>query len=290
MNNKNKNPLLPISVIIPVYNAESFLAESIESVLNQSFSDFELLIMDDGSSDRSEEIIKSYDDKRIRYFPCKHDFIATRNKGKKLAQGKYIAQLDHDDIMMPDRLQIQYDFMEAHPDIAACGGYIECFGKYSRILQLPLEQNELLPLTITFVPIHNSSGFIRREFLIKHKIRHRRGYSFAEDFKFWTDIIKIGKLANIPEVLIRHRTSDQQTSIKYRKESIEASNRIQLDMIDYFLTLINKDDSYGKAVFHQLMPAIIKMSEADFFSGPVLFNFMHEVITGLIKNGTIKLS
>ena len=282
-------PLLPISVIIPVFNAESFLAESIESVLNQSFSDFELLLMDDGSTDRSEEIVKSYDDKRIRYYPCKHDFIETRNKGKQLAKGKYIAQLDHDDIMMPDRLQIQYDFMEDHTDIAACGGYIECFGKYSRVLRLPLEHGELLPFTITFVPIHNSSGFIRREFLIKHKIRHRRGYSFAEDFKFWTDIIKIGKLANIPEILIRHRTSDEQTSIKYRKESLEASNRIQLDMIDYFLALINKDDPYGKAVLRQLIPAIQKMGEADFFSGTVLFNFMYEVIRGLIKNGTIKI-
>ena len=211
---------LPVSVIIPVYNAESFLEETIQSVLNQSFSDFELLIMDDGSTDGSAEIIQSFDDRRIRYVPCKHDFIATRNRGKQLAQGKYIAQFDHDDLMMSERLRIQYEFMETHPDVAACGCHMQCFGKHSFVWKYELEHDRLFPLTILQTPVHNTTGFIRREILTKHSIKHQRGYSFAEDFKFWTDIMKVGKIANIPEILVRYRTSDEQASEKYCKESL----------------------------------------------------------------------
>jgi glycosyltransferase involved in cell wall biosynthesis len=132
MNIKNaqmKN--IAISVIIPIYNAELFLNETIDSVLSQTFSDFELLALDDGSIDNSAEIIKSYNDPRIRYVECTHDFIGTLNKGLSLSQGKYIAQIDHDDMMMPYRLQTQYDFMEENPDIVACGGYMISFERYS---------------------------------------------------------------------------------------------------------------------------------------------------------------
>ena len=81
------------------------------------------------------------------------------------------------------------------------------------------------------LPIYNPTGFIRRDILLKHSIKHRRGYSFSEDFKFWTDIIKVERLANIPEVLVRYRTSDEQTSIKYKSESAEAAYRIQYEML-----------------------------------------------------------
>ena len=278
-----------ISVIIPVYNAENFLTETIESVLCQSFEDFELLLLDDESTDKSSEIIRSYDDKRLRYFHCKHDFIKTRNKGLQLARGKYLAQLDHDDLMMPDRLLTQFEFMESHTDIAACGGYMECFGKYSGIWKIPLEPEALLPYTIIHTPILNPTAFIRREVLTKHKIRHRRGYSFAEDFKFWTDIIKVGKIANIPMVLVRYRTSEHQASIKYRNESVEASYRIQYDMINFFLSRIAKDSHNGKKVMRRWVPAIRDMSESGYISASVYFNFIHEIIIGLINDNIINI-
>lgn len=115
--------MISISVVIPVYNEEEFLNETINSVLKQTFGDFELIIVDDSSTDHSKDIILSYDDPRIRYVLCKHDFIGTYRKGYQLASGKYIAHLDHDDKMVPDRLQKQYNFMESRPDIDACDGY-----------------------------------------------------------------------------------------------------------------------------------------------------------------------
>jgi len=281
--------MIPVSVVISVYNAELFLSETIDSVLNQSFGDFELLLLDDGSTDKSQEIIRSYDDQRIRYSYHKNDFIKTKNIGLKMAQGKYIALFDHDDIMMPDRLRIQYDFMETHPDIAACGGYLQCFGKFSYIWKRPLSPEIILLSTLTQVPIFNPTGFIRRDVLTKHRIKRRKGYSFAEDFKFWTDILKVGKLANISEVLIRYRVSDHQTSATYEDEITDATIRIQFEMFEYFLSNINGDNPVGKKVLRQWAPAIRKMSESGYFSAPVFFDFLYEMVFGLFKNSTIKI-
>lgn len=281
--------MIPISVIIPVYNAEFFLSDTIESVLNQSFADFELIIIDDGSYDNSSEIILSFDDKRIRYFQFKNDFIGTRNKGLKIAQGKYIAQLDHDDLMIPDRLRMQYNYMETHTDIAACGGYMECFGQYISIWKIPLEPDDLLPYTIIHTPILNPTGFIRREILMKYNIKHRRGYSYAEDFKFWTDIIKIGKLANIPEVLVKYRTSDIQTSKKNLHDWIESSLKIQNEMFNYFLNHINKNDSYGKKILYKWVPVINQMGKSGYLSSSYFYNILYELVLGMLKDGIIKI-
>jgi glycosyltransferase involved in cell wall biosynthesis len=133
-----------ISVLIPLYNSEVFIRETIDSVLSQTFRDFELLLMDDGSTDRTAEIIRSYTDPRIRYELCSHDFVGTVNRGFDRAQGKYIALLDHDDIMVPRRLQKQFDFMEAHPDIVACGGSMWTFGSRSIVWEAPLEYPQII--------------------------------------------------------------------------------------------------------------------------------------------------
>ena len=100
-----------VSVLIPVYNSEKFIRKTIDSVLGQTFKDFEVLLLDDGSADKSSEIIKSYTDDRVKYIPCSHDFIKTLNHGIDIAKGKYIALLDHDDLMLPHRLKVQYEYM-----------------------------------------------------------------------------------------------------------------------------------------------------------------------------------
>jgi glycosyltransferase involved in cell wall biosynthesis len=135
-----------ITVLIPVYNAGNFIRETIDSVLCQTFQDFELLTMDDGSTDNSADIIRSYSDSRIKYVSCPHDFVSTLNKGLDMAQGKYIALLDHDDMMMPERLQTQFDYMEANPDIAACGAYMQTFGNTYYTMTYPAEHDDIFLL------------------------------------------------------------------------------------------------------------------------------------------------
>ena len=112
-----------ITVLMPVYNGEKYLRESVDSILNQTFTDFELLIINDGSTDSSMEILNSYSDSRIRIVTNEVNLrlIKTLNKGIDLATGEYIARMDCDDIADPKRLEIQLQYMEKHPDVAVCG-------------------------------------------------------------------------------------------------------------------------------------------------------------------------
>src|SRR3990167_9325600 len=122
------NPL--VTVLMPVYNGKKYLKEAIESVLNQTFRDFEFLIIDDGSTDKSAEIIKSFNDARIRLERnvTNLGLIKTLNNGLTLSRGKYIARMDCDDISLPKRLSVQVNFMEKHPEIGICGSWVKVMG------------------------------------------------------------------------------------------------------------------------------------------------------------------
>lgn len=111
-----------ISVCMVTYNASPFLRECLDSILSQTFSDYELLIVDDGSTDDTVDIIRSYPDRRIRLIRHRHDYIASLNLLYNNALGKYIARMDADDIMVSDRLQAQYEYMEAHPETDTWAG------------------------------------------------------------------------------------------------------------------------------------------------------------------------
>ena len=115
-----------ISVILPAYNAERFLEEAIDSILAQTYKNFELIVLNDGSTDRTEEIILSYNDPRIRYIKNESNLklIKTLNKGIALARGKYIARMDADDISLPTRFEKEIEFMEIHPDIGVCSSKV----------------------------------------------------------------------------------------------------------------------------------------------------------------------
>ena len=234
---KKQTSSVLISVIIPVYNSEAFLTETIDSVLSQTFTKFELLALDDGSSDSSKDIILSYKDERVKYIPCKHDFINTLNKGLRLSKGKYIALLDHDDIMMPYRLSTQYNFMEERHDVIACGGYMHSFGRYSELMKLPLKHDDIIEEMLIRSVMYNPTGFIRKTALLENNIKYRKGYSFAADYKMWLDIVKAGTIENIPKVLTLYRTSQQQTSIVYHEECIPADLKIKTELLDHFLFL-----------------------------------------------------
>jgi hypothetical protein len=274
---------------MPVYNAEAFLKETINSILNQTFRDFELLALDDGSTDHSAEIIRSYADLRIHYKLCPHNFIATLNKGIEMAQGKYIARMDHDDLMMPERLQIQYDYMEKHPEIAACGARMQTFGSSSYTINVFLEHNDIIMSMILCNPMANPTGFIRRSILTEHNIRHQDGYSFADDYKLWTEIAKVGKLANIPEILVRYRTSGKQTSVIHHAPMMEAVSVIQDEMLQYLLNSSTLSGESGCMAAEQIFPVIEILNKKGFLSRDAYLKFMYELLCGLKKRNNLIL-
>ncbi len=201
-----------VSILMPAYNAEKYISAAIESILSQSLTDLELLIIDDGSRDKTVEIITSFTDSRIRLMKNKMNLgvAATRNAGIAAAKGEYIALLDADDVALPGRLEKQVAFLDANPDYGLVGTWAEIWEENRRTdrgLRHPTE-NEALRFNLLFDSYFvNSSAMFRREVFSSigcYSIEPSRGW---EDFELWSRIMRDGryKLANIPEVLLVYR-------------------------------------------------------------------------------------
>ncbi len=202
-----------VSVVMPVYNTEkNYLKEAIASVLNQSFRDFELLIVDDCSKPYIKEIISSYHDDRIKYFRLEKNSgpAAARNHALAIASGKYIAPMDSDDISRVDRLKIQVKWMEDNTDIGCLGSCVNYFGDDADGMKyvyggLAGEEIDLRLLLHTCVFIHSSVMF-RKDILDKYHIRYRQGAYVAEDYGFYLDLIGKTRFFILNDILLDYRS------------------------------------------------------------------------------------
>jgi len=200
-----------VSVIMPAFNAGKYIAEAIQSILNQSHSNFELLIVDDGSQDNTLSIIKSFNDSRIRLFPFE------KNSGNRIAvnyllekaSGKYIFRMDADDISNLKRLEKQIDFMEKNPTIGFSGSHIKLFGDESSVWKFPTDKDEI-KLTVLFGAIVvQGVSVIRKEILDRFNLRYEsNGLNYAEDISFFYKLFKVSEAGNINEILLNYRKHD----------------------------------------------------------------------------------
>ncbi|MFZ6014448.1 MAG: glycosyltransferase family 2 protein, partial [Bacteroidota bacterium] len=206
-----------VSVIMPVYNAESFLQEAIESILTQSFRDFEFLIFNDGSTDNSKQIIQSISDPRIKLFDSdiNQGYVSLLNKGIDLAHGKYIARMDADDIAHPHRLQKQFDKLEQHPDHVICGTRFTTVGS-NQVTALPLEDDDIKLKMLYITPFCHPSVMIRAAVLKDHQLRYEHDYMPAEDYQLWVTLSDYGKFCNLSESLMHYRVHHNNISMKER--------------------------------------------------------------------------
>jgi glycosyltransferase involved in cell wall biosynthesis len=198
-----------VTVVIPVYNREKYVGIAIDSILSQTFADFELLVIDDGSVDRSRDVVLAYNDPRIRLV-CNNTNLgvsATRNKGIQLARGEYLAFLDSDDWAYPGRLAKQTAFLDTHPDYAAVGSWIEWMSEEGRpsgrIKRKPTSPAKIAAWRLFQQGIENSASIARTDVLRAY--RHREEFDICEDFEIWARIAANHKLATLPEVLVRRR-------------------------------------------------------------------------------------
>ncbi len=204
--NKEINP--KVSVLMTVYNGEEFIKEAVDSILNQTFKDFEFLIIDNKSTDATVDIIKQYKDEHINLVVNEENIGQANalNKGLKLAKGEYIARLDADDISCPERLSKQVEFMEKNLDIGICGSWIETIGYDSgHIRKLPISPEEISVFLLFNNVIAHPSVMIRNNILRKNNLIYRSEFSPAEDYDLWERMSHITKIANIPQVLLKYR-------------------------------------------------------------------------------------
>jgi len=217
----------PVSVLMPVYNAETYLREAIDSILNQTFSDFEFIIINDGSTDSSEAIIKSYTDPRIRYYKNENNLklIATLNKGLALAKGKYIVRMDADDISLPTRLEKQVAFMEKHPEVVACGTWVYSFGVEDCYIKYEAGHDDIMFKMMYQCHFIHPSIIMRAHVVKSFTPQFDFRYAHAEDYDFFVRLGYRHKLANIREVLLHYRTHEKSVSKEY-KETQKLNSRI----------------------------------------------------------------
>jgi glycosyltransferase involved in cell wall biosynthesis len=202
-----------ITVLMSVYNGEKHLKESIDSILNQTFEDFEFLIITDPSTDKSIEIIKSYTDKRIKLVQNeqKQGLVNSLNIGLDIANGKYIARMDCDDISLPQRLQKQFDFMETHPDIGICGSLVQPFGAGNHIIwRTPEHHDQIVSKMIFASSLFHPTVMIRKSSI--NGLYYDPECTEAEDYEFWARIADKIEFANIQEILVKYRVHEEQKS------------------------------------------------------------------------------
>lgn len=230
-----------VSVLLPVYNAQSTIIESLNSIVNQTYQNMEIIVINDGSNDNSESLISSLSDKRISFYSndCNRGIVYTLNRGLQLAHGKYIARMDADDISLPTRIEEEVRVMEEQPEIVVCGCDVEVFSDSKRKLPksiVVLADSDGLKSSLAMFPCFaHPTVMIRKSILDEYKISYDSGYLHAEDYKMWVDLASCGEFHIIPKKLLRYRISDTQITQRTNIQQIETTKRIRLLYIHRFV-------------------------------------------------------
>ena len=206
-----------ITVLMPAYNVGKYIGEAIESVLQQSFTDFEFLIVNDGSTDNTADVISLFDDPRIVMIYQDNQGVALAlNKGLKYARAPYIARFDADDVCYPERLQLQYDFMIANPEYSIVGSgcdYIDMDGTYLFTATPPALHNEdIQQLNHTICPFNHPTVFYKKEVILKAGGYNEHAYAFEDHF-LWVNIMEGQKVYNFSQPLIKLRLNPGSITI-----------------------------------------------------------------------------
>lgn len=220
---------LKVSVIMPVYNVEKYVEEAINSILSQSFRDFEFLIFNDGSTDKTSQLIKKFDDSRIKFIDNgkNEGYLVYLNRGINMAGGEYIVRMDGDDISHPRRIEKQVKFMDEHPDIGACGTWAVTTGLRQNIRIITETDPELLRCKLLFAnQLLHPTVIMRASVLHKHNLFYDPEFYHTEDYKLWLDLLHYTKLANISEVLLKYRIHSSQISRVFHLNQSSHAQRI----------------------------------------------------------------
>jgi glycosyltransferase involved in cell wall biosynthesis len=254
-----------ISILMPVYNGGQFLAPAINSILNQSLTDFEFIIINDGSNDNSDAIIRSYlsRDNRIRYVSRENTgLINTLNEGLAYCRGRYVARMDADDISLPERLRTQFEFMENNPSILVCGTSVRKIDEKDNeigFLRKPEDFDMVRAYSVFRSPVMHPSSFFRYE----NKFSYDTEYLHAEDYELWTRLLIAGyEIANLPSVGLLYRESSGNISSLHADKMQETSRAIHSRYIEeMFATRLTPDKLRGFCnVVHRHIPLFNELS------------------------------
>lgn len=272
----------PISLIMPVYNAKSDeLRLAIESILNQTFQDFEFIIINDGSTNNSEEIILSYNDKRIKYLKNETNIklISTLNKGLDIAKGKYIARLDCDDYSDITRFEKQFNFLEQNPSVGVLGTYFKRTHEDRTVLVPSLVQDVNIYIRYCQNCIIHSSVMFRKSIIEKYGLRYDKNCLHAEDHKLWSDMSRYCDIAVYSEVL---------TYYKHSADGLSETNRFWQRKMVTVILLDNMINDYpcDKDYMYSILVKYVQgaqVTEKEFYAMSIFLNSIVNDLTQKIS-------
>ena len=261
---------MTISVLLPVYNGELYIYDAVKSILNQTYKDFELIIINDGSTDNSLNILESFDDKRMIIVNQDNQGLANSlNNGLKIAQGKYIARMDADDIALPNRFEEQIAYLTIHPEVKLLGSAIDLIDKDGKkiMTDVPYTGNVFLKKFLKKVgnPFKHPTVIFDRELVLKLGGYNEKIGKYFEDYFLWNEIAHHGKIQILNKVLLQYRITPGSimSSIKsenFSKFMLRIINERKFIESDYFemlkikeadnqkLDLVDKDAVYQKRI------------------------------------------
>lgn len=258
----NEYPL--VSIVMPVYNMSEFLLECIPSILEQDYNHFEIIIIDDGSTDSTADIVHSFLDNRIIYIRREHDYMASMNTGILSAKGKYIMRMDADDLMLQGRIRKQVEYMEAHPDVDVCGGGMKNFGGNDNVMHGLTGHVAISSSLLLYNTMAHPTVIMRKKsvecYVSQHGTLYDNRYIYAEDYRLWTSMIMEGfRFDNIKDILILHRISSQAVTSIHAEESLRAAEEIKMEYLKYAILEICQKEY----MFAQIIDDIIKLSDKN---------------------------
>ena len=239
-----------VSVVMGCYNSEAFIREAIDSILSQTLKDFEFIIIDDGSTDKTVEVVKSYNDSRIHLIQnqTNRGLGYSLYTGVKMSRGKYIARMDADDISLPYRLERQVDFLSTNPDYLIVGSACAPFsGKNDiriskRIISKEKSMSAIRSVVLFGVPFVHPSVMMNAAIMKRDRINYNSNFRKAQDYELWSRVVWDYKSTNLSEVLLKYRQSPTQASRLYHHEQLNYSKLIWAFVLPKILCRDVSDD------------------------------------------------
>lgn len=266
---------------MPVYNGALYLRESIDSVLRQTFTNFEFIIIDDGSTDKTQEIVESYSDLRIKLVKNSKNLgiVDSLNIGLVKATGEYVIRVDADDICVRTRFEKQVKFMDGHPTVGVCGSAIRIFSRIPVIgmtIVKPVSHREIVSEMLFRNVIQHPTVILRKNLFQKYKLRYRSLYPHAEDYDLWSRAGRLFDLANLREALLYYRYHSK--SIGATSNIVQQANVRQVRQ-EYWKSLGIKLDPDEIALLHSVCD--LSVAPIDEFTaakvGAALLSFQSQV-------------
>ncbi|MGG5889680.1 glycosyltransferase family 2 protein [Falsiroseomonas sp. HC035] len=224
-----------ISVVMPVFNVAPFVAQSLGSILGQTFRDLEVIVIDDGSADGTVAEIRKVADPRVRLveFPSNRGVVAALNEGLDRARGTFLARMDGDDISHPKRLARQLAFLDRHRAIGICGTAWSFFGARGGADRYRSGSAELKAGLLFGSPFSHPTILARRDLLERNHIRYDPAYEAAEDYELWARLARHTEMANLPQILFHQRIHPGSVSHVQRPRQEAAARRVRRDLLGW---------------------------------------------------------